>query len=156
MPFLLFRDLKRRTSWSLTMSSSFTVGSSTAADVLVSDSSLGARDFEVRANDEGYRLVELTGKKPLLLNGAPVHDAPLATGDRVRSGNTCFVFAMDDAPGADVLDAWETRLNFEKLVEPPELAAQSPDAAPWRSWIAVLLCGVAAGVVVAVAAKLIF
>lgn len=72
------------------------IGASADCGVRLSDPGVAARHAEIRRQEGGLVLRNLGSEAGTLLNGEPVSEAPLASGDEIRIG-TCRL--MLQAPG---------------------------------------------------------
>ena len=75
------------------------VGRSATADWPVNDALLSRRHFEVSASSGGFRLRDLGAKNGTRVNGQPVAERWLASGDLIQAGSQTFLFLarLEDA-----------------------------------------------------------
>ena len=72
------------------------LGSSPDCDVQLNEPNVAARHVEIQGQDGGLVLRDLGSESGTLLNGEPVSEASLASGDEIRVGTCRF---MLQAPG---------------------------------------------------------
>lgn len=69
------------------------LGRSGASDFVVADPDVSRQHFEIVREPSGaYRVHDLGSKNGLFVNGAPVAECPLSTGDELRAGDTVLRF----------------------------------------------------------------
>src|SRR3954451_11822153 len=56
------------------------------------DTEVSRRHAEVRAVDDAYRIIDLGSANGTFVNGQPVDQAPLRSGDRLQLGQTVMLF----------------------------------------------------------------
>ncbi len=155
MPFLIFCHLQKRTSWRVSVEEeTFTVGCSQGATVTVTDMQLAAREIAIRKQGTDFHLVDLAGRERVFLNGVRVTEAKIRTGDRVRVGHTCMLFIDETHPSEARIEQLESTLDREIFA--PERIKEALEVPvtgqrwPWRVIVAIALCGLALGVLLAI------
>ncbi len=155
MPFLMFCQLHKRTLWHVSVESDhFTVGYSLRATVTIAESRIAAEQIAIRRRGEHFWIVNLTDHDEVRLNGAPVREATITTGDRVRLGNTVMLFVAETHPAPERVDQLEPLLDREiftpALVREALAMEAATDPWNWRVMLAFAMCGVAVGVLAAI------
>ncbi len=155
MPFLMFCHLQKRALWRVSVERDpFTVGCSRQATVTVADSRIAAEEIAIRRRGEHFHIVNLTDHKKVLLNGAPVTEAPITTGDRVRLGNTFILFVAETHPSDAQIEPLESILDREIFAPARVKEALEVEATTgrwnWRVLVAFAMCGLAVGVLAAI------
>ncbi len=133
-----------------------TVGRHSANAVSLHDTQVSRRHLELRPVPHGYELRDLGSGNGTLLNGQPVHTAPLRSGDTISLGQTLLMFTVGRnepvAPGNDLTERVKLQARPEQdltsaIVRRVAADAGSqilshPDAA--TDWLRVRLAGLAA------------
>jgi hypothetical protein len=155
MPFLMFCQIQKRTLWHVSVESDhFTVGCSRRATVTVSDPRIAAKQIVIRRRGEHFSIANLADHEEVLLNGAPVAEATITTGDRVRLGNTLMLFVAETEPSRERIERLEPVLDRE-IFTPAcvrEALELEMTAGAWnrRVLLAFAMCGAAIGVLAAI------
>src|SRR5687768_1228492 len=76
--------------------SALTLGRDSTNQIQLADSEVSRRHAEIRKDDAGYLLVDLTSANGCFVNGRQVTEQRLASGDRVQLGRTLFLFTDAD------------------------------------------------------------
>ena len=76
------------------------IGRETGADLTVSDPSVSRRHSQIEKDGDEFIISDLDSLNGTFLNDVPVKRRPLRHGDRVRIGDTQFLFLMDDGESA--------------------------------------------------------
>lgn len=155
MPFLMFCHLRKRASWHVSLEcDSFTVGSSRRATVSVADPRIAAVEIAIRRHGEDFRIASLAGRDRVLLNGEPLAERAISTGDRVRLGDTFLLFVAETHPSDARIDQLEPLLDRE-IFAPEHVREALEEGASagrlnWPVLVALGMCGLAIGVVLAI------
>ena len=70
------------------------IGRLPECDVVLADSNVSRRHAEVRRKDDGVFVVDLGSTNGTRVNGTPVREQLLASGDEVSVGSTRLIFEM--------------------------------------------------------------
>jgi signal transduction histidine kinase/pSer/pThr/pTyr-binding forkhead associated (FHA) protein len=68
------------------------LGRDSSNTVRLTDTEISRRHAELRRDREGYRIVDLGSQNGTFVNGQPVEQTPLHSGDRVQLGSTVLLF----------------------------------------------------------------
>ncbi len=158
MPHLIFATLRSRSLWRIALETEeISIGSAKNATVTVADPRLAAREVLIHSSKAGFQLVDLARRRTVYVNGRIASSTiALADGDCVRVGDTCFMFLVATEPSAEMLSKRVRQLTSH-IVSPQQLAAREESlgasrAQPqWLRTVAMILCGLALGTVVAIA-----
>jgi signal transduction histidine kinase/pSer/pThr/pTyr-binding forkhead associated (FHA) protein len=74
------------------MSGPVALGRDTSNPIRLHDTEVSRRHAELRLEREGYRIVDLGSQNGTFVNGQPVEEVPLQSGDRVQLGQTVMLF----------------------------------------------------------------
>jgi signal transduction histidine kinase len=135
-----------------------TVGRHSSNAVPLHDTQVSRRHLELRPGPDGYRLLDLGSGNGTLLNGRPVREADLKSGDTIAVGQSVLMFtaARTDPPGSgdDLTErvrlvAGSGAVDFPSAVVrtvSPDLGSQilARPAAAGTDWLRSRLAGLAA------------
>lgn len=97
------------------------VGSNAAR---INDTEVSRRHAEVRLVDGEFRIVDLGSSNGTYVNGQPVRDAPLHSGDRLQLGQTVFLFNAGGPSSSGSRDAdLTTRVDLLSRSSPDDRSA---------------------------------
>ena len=112
--------------------------------VQLHDSEVSRRHAQIVETENGYDLVDLNSSNGSFVNEQPIHQHPLASGDRVRVGRTLLIFtpnednsSIDLAEEVDIIDRNHPveGSRIIKAISPEEggriLAGTDMSASPW-------------------------
>jgi len=112
--------------------------------VQLHDSEVSRRHAQIVETENGYDLVDLNSSNGSFVNERPIHQHPLASGDRVRVGRTLLIFtpnednsSIDLAEEVDIVDRNHPveGSRIIKAISPEEgsriLAGTDMSASPW-------------------------
>ena len=68
------------------------LGRDNSNPIRLHDTEVSRRHAEVRPVDDSYRIVDLGSANGTFVNGQPVDQAPLRSGDRLQLGQTVMLF----------------------------------------------------------------
>jgi len=109
------------------------IGREPANAISILDGSVSRRHCLIRCEDGQFVLVDLGSRNRTLVNGAPVAEHVLRTGDEIRVGNSLFRFFTEKDPGDDTseqLDAAEHTPSTIVLRKEDAVYLKSGEAAP--------------------------
>jgi signal transduction histidine kinase/pSer/pThr/pTyr-binding forkhead associated (FHA) protein len=90
----------------------------------LNDTEVSRRHAEVRPVDEGYRIVDLGSSNGTFVNGQPVQEAMLQTGDRLQLGQTVLLFNAGGPTGSSSRDGdLTTRVDLLSRSSPDDRSA---------------------------------
>ena len=75
-------------------SDALVIGRLPECDVVLSDSNVSRRHAELRRKDDGVFVTDLGSTNGTRVNGTPVREQLLASGDEVSVGSTKLIFEM--------------------------------------------------------------
>src|SRR3954452_75605 len=76
-----------------------TLGRDHGNPIQVSDSEISRRHAEIRKDDEGYLLVDLTSSNGTFVNAEQITERRLVNGDRIQIGSSLLLFTdVDEQP----------------------------------------------------------
>ena len=161
MPFLTFCQIQKRALWRLSIElDAFTIGGSREATVTIADPRLAAEEVAIRREGEEFRLASLSEDSDVRLNGAVVKEGTIATGDRLRLGDTLLIFDAETHPSDDRIERLTSILEREvcspAVVEEALHTANATWHGNWRVTLAFAMCGLAVGVLTAIIIARIF
>jgi pilus assembly protein CpaF len=109
----------------------YTIGGGRRCDLRIAGEGIARRHAELRVDTDGVHIRLLAGRREIDFNGEPVRQAgPLAVGDALRLGDTCWqVRPADAADVAGVADAPDTP-GITDTPETPVPSAPEPDPPP--------------------------
>jgi len=94
----------------------FTIAVATNAQLALADLQVRRKDCELYEFDGNLRVRDLGSVKGTFVNGAPIRDAPLTSGDMLMLGSTRFrVFFGRGSTERSVLDAESDRGRCERF-----------------------------------------
>ena len=73
----------------------FFVGRSETNDLVVNDRSVSRKHAVINFNNNKYTISDLNSFKGIVVNGRKANEADLATGDRIKLGNTIVEFSLE-------------------------------------------------------------
>jgi Nif-specific regulatory protein len=79
--------------------------------VAILDSSVSRRHCVIKTRDGHYTLHDLNSRNSTFVNGVPITERVLATGDEIKIGNSMFVFVL---PGNERAEGLSTSVEFDK------------------------------------------
>lgn len=74
----------------------FVIGRETAANVCIADASVSRRHSRIESKDEGFVITDLESLNGTFVNDLPIKSRALQHGDRLRIGDSQFVFLTGD------------------------------------------------------------
>ncbi len=77
---------------------SFVIGRETAANLCIADAAVSRRHSTIEKKDDGYFIADLESLNGTFVNDVPVRSRRLEHGDRVRIGDSQFLFLVHDGP----------------------------------------------------------
>jgi len=114
------------------------LGSDIGCDLVIEDEKVSPRQAEIRLEaDGGLRLVQLDEAFPTLLNGKPVTDSLLKSGDEIRLGTCRWVLQAPGLRPEKVLteDAVKRGFNLLPWLLAGGIAAAALAAAWQQGWL---------------------
>ena len=87
------------------------IGREPSNQVPILDSSVSRKHCVIRRDDGQYKLQDLNSRNSTFVNGVPVSERVLATGDEIKIGNSLFVFVL---PGEGKDAGLSTSVEFDK------------------------------------------
>lgn len=106
----------------------YTIGGGRRCDLRIAGEGIARRHAELRVDTDGVHIRLLAGRREIDFNGEPVRQAgPLAVGDALRLGDTCWQVRPADAPDAPHLP--DTPATAD-TTETPIPSASEPDPPP--------------------------
>ena len=100
-----------------------TVGRDLTAQICLADLSVSRRHCLIRKEAQAFRLEDLGSLNQTSVNGLPVKDHDLKSGDRIRLGNSQLIFLLDEEaalPAASLVGFTERRIiTKQTLAVPP-------------------------------------
>lgn len=97
------------------------VGRDGSNPIRLHDNEVSRRHAELRPSDrQGFRLVDLGSANGTYVNGQPVDEVPLRTGDQVRIGRTLMLYSEGPAPAHS---AMTERVDLLKRASPEDRSA---------------------------------
>jgi len=88
----------------------FVIGRETAADVCIADASVSRRHTKIEAKDDEFVITDLESLNGTFVNDLPVKSRVLQHGDRLRIGDSQFVFLT----GEGDLNSRSSEVNFDE------------------------------------------
>src|SRR5688500_5665796 len=104
----------------------FVIGRETAANVCVADASVSRRHTKIEKQDDSYVITDLESLNGTFVNDVPVKSRVLQHGDRLRIGDSQFVFLTVDGEVAS--RSSEVNLDEAQVVSGPTLQIRIDDA----------------------------
>src|SRR4051812_40013163 len=87
------------------------------------DTEVSRRHAEVRAVDDSFRIIDLGSANGTFVNGQPVDQAPLRSGDRLQLGQTVMLFNAGNGEGAGADRDLTTRVDMLSHTSPDDRSA---------------------------------
>ena len=104
----------------------FVIGRETAANVCIADASVSRRHTRIARQDNGFVITDLESLNGTFVNDLPVKTRILQHGDRLRIGDSQFVFLTDE--GEVGSRSSEVNLDEAQVVSGPTLQIRIDDA----------------------------
>jgi Nif-specific regulatory protein len=105
---------------------SLVIGRETAANVCVADASVSRRHSKIEKQDDGFVITDLESLNGTFVNDVPVKSRILQHGDRLRIGDSQFLFLTHE--GETASRSSEVNLDEAKVVSGPTLQIRMDDA----------------------------
>ncbi len=102
------------------------IGRETAADVCVADASVSRRHTKIEKEDDGFVITDLESLNGTFVNDLPVKSRLLQHGDRLRIGDSQFVFLTQE--GEIASRSSEVNLDEAHVISGPTLQIRMDDA----------------------------
>ena len=102
------------------------IGRETAADVCVADASVSRRHTKIEKEDDGFVITDLESLNGTFVNDLPVKSRLLQHGDRLRIGDSQFVFLTQE--GETASRSSEVNLDEAHVISGPTLQIRMDDA----------------------------
>src|SRR5690349_23650339 len=90
------------------------IGRDTAAGLCIADASVSRRHSRIEKNETGFVITDLESLNGTFVNDVPVKTRPLEHGDRVRIGNSQFLFLTHDDDAMS--KSSDVKLDEEQIV----------------------------------------
>jgi pSer/pThr/pTyr-binding forkhead associated (FHA) protein len=100
MPYLLRKKVDGSTAeqWELA-NKPLVFGRGEQTDVRIADERLSRQHFAIAPRDNGYVIQDLKSMNGTWVNNAPISEVVLQPNDRIRAGQSIFVFVADRPKG---------------------------------------------------------
>ncbi len=124
-----------------------TLGRDACNPIQVADSEISRRHAEIRKDEEGYLLVDLTSSNGTFVNAEQVTERRLVNGDRIQLGGSLLLFTdVQERPPDPLLHRVDivgtSNLEGSRIIKSlgqntysqeagPSLLAPEPDSSPW-------------------------
>src|SRR6185437_2821277 len=105
---------------------SLVIGRETAANLCIPDASVSRRHSKIEKNDTGFVLTDLESLNGTFVNDVPVRSRRLEHGDRVRIGDSQFLFLMHE--GDATSKSSDVRLDEAKVISSSTVQIRFDDA----------------------------
>src|SRR6476660_2241610 len=105
---------------------SLVIGRETAANLCIPDASVSRRHSKIEKNDTGFVLSDLESLNGTFVNDVPVKSRLLEHGDRVRIGDSQFLFLMHE--GDATSKSSDVRLDEAKVISSSTVQIRFDDA----------------------------
>src|ERR1041385_1281311 len=105
---------------------SLVIGRETAANLCIPDASVSRRHSKIEKNDTGFVLTDLESLNGTFVNDVPVKSRLLEHGDRVRIGDSQFLFLMHE--GDATSKSSDVRLDEAKVISSSTVQIRFDDA----------------------------
>jgi len=105
---------------------SLVIGRETAANLCIPDASVSRRHSQIEKNDSGFVLTDLESLNGTFVNDVPVKSRLLEHGDRVRIGDSQFLFLMHE--GDATSKSSDVRLDEAKVISSSTVQIRFDDA----------------------------
>jgi Nif-specific regulatory protein len=102
------------------------IGRETSANVCLPDGAVSRRHSKIEKQDEGFVITDLESLNGTFINNVPVRSRVLEHGDRVRIGDSQFLFLTDEGEGAS--KSSEVTLDEIQVVTGPTIQVRLDDA----------------------------
>ena len=102
------------------------IGRETAANLCLADASVSRRHSKIEKNDEGFMLTDLESLNGTFVNDVPIRSRMLEHGDRVRIGDSQFLFLTHD--GDPPSKSSEVTLDEAKVLTGPTVQVRLDQA----------------------------
>src|SRR4026208_75410 len=102
------------------------IGRETAANLCLADASVSRRHSKIEKQDEKFVITDLESLNGTFVNNVPVRSRVLEHGDRVRVGESQFLFLTHD--GESSSKSSEVTLDEVQVVTGPTLQVRFDDA----------------------------
>lgn len=102
------------------------IGRETAADLCIADASVSRRHSKIEKKDEGFVISDLESLNGTFVNDVPVKSRLLDHGDRVRIGDSQFIFLTHD--GEATSKSSDVKLDEAQVVSASTLQIRFDDA----------------------------
>src|SRR5712692_2548426 len=76
------------------------IGRSPSNSICIEDGSVSPSHCRIDCNKERYLLTDLDSGSGTFVNGIPVKERVLASGDQIAVGNSLFLFQLEDSPAS--------------------------------------------------------
>jgi Nif-specific regulatory protein len=101
------------------------IGRETAANVCLADGAVSRRHSKIERKDEGYVITDLESLNGTFINGVPIRSRVLEHGDRIRIGESQFVFLVHDGEPSK---SSEVTLDEVQIVTGPTVQVRLDEA----------------------------
>ena len=101
------------------------IGRETAANVCLADGAVSRRHSKIEKKDEGFVITDLESLNGTFVNGVPIRSRVLEHGDRVRIGDSQFLFLLHDGEPSK---SSEVTLDEMQIVTGPTLHVRLDEA----------------------------
>src|ERR1044071_3268723 len=105
---------------------SLVIGRETAANLCIPDASVSRRHSKIEKNDTGFVITDLESLNGTFINDVPIKSRLLEHGDRVRIGDSQFLFLTHD--GEVTSKSSDVRLDEAHVVSGSTLQIRFDDA----------------------------
>ena len=105
---------------------SLVIGRETAANLCIPDASVSRRHSKIEKNDNGFILTDLESLNGTFINDVPVKSRLLEHGDRVRIGDSQFLFLMHE--GDATSKSSDVRLDEARVISSSTVQIRFDDA----------------------------
>src|SRR5262245_59730973 len=73
----------------------FVLGRKSSSQVVLNDFSASRQHCVIRKDADGFKIIDLQSQNGTHLNGVPIREERLSHGDRLRVGNSEFLFLLE-------------------------------------------------------------
>jgi two-component system NtrC family sensor kinase len=119
-----------------------TLGRDACNPIQVADSEISRRHAEIRKDDDGFLLIDLSSSNGTFVNAEQVTERRLVNGDRIQLGGSLILFTdVQERPPDPLLHRVDivgtSNLEGSRIIKSlgqeasPSLLAPEPDASPW-------------------------
>jgi transcriptional regulator with GAF, ATPase, and Fis domain len=102
------------------------IGRETAANLCLADASVSRRHSKIEKKDEGFVITDLESLNGTFINDVPIRSRVLEHGDRVRIGDSQFVFLTHDSEAAS--KSSEVTIDEVQIVTGPTVQVRLDEA----------------------------